>query len=158
MYQKIAAAAGTAVAVVGVGTAALATSGPDPTTSGSGQQQSQGTHHGKHHLKALLRRTLHGQVTTKNKDGYVTHSAVRGAVMALSPTSITVKAVDGFSETFTLTKDTRVRQRTPGQHGAKPGTVSDVKSGDQVVVIGKAPEHATAAPTARVVIDGLRKK
>jgi hypothetical protein len=158
MYQKIAAAAGTAVAIVGVGTAALATSGSAPTTSGSSQHQSQGKHDGKHHLKALLRRTLHGEVTTKGADGYVTHSAVRGAVTAISSLSITVKAVDGFTETFTLTKDTRIRERTPGQRGAKPATVSNVKSGDRVVVVGKAPEHATAAPEARVVIDGLPKR
>jgi hypothetical protein len=157
MYKKIAAVAGTAAAIVGVGTAALATSGSDPTTSGSGRagHHSQGAH--RRHLKAFLRHTVHGEVTTKNKDGYITHSAVRGTVTALSPSSITVKALDGFSETFTLTKDTKVRERTPGQHGATTGVVSDVKSGDRVAVVGKAPEHATAAPTAQVVIDGLRK-
>ena len=161
MYRKIFATAGTAVAIVGVATAALATSGSDPsTTSGTGHASGQsGSHHNRRHeLHAILRHVLHGEVTTKGRDGYVTHSGVRGAVTAVSPTSITVKAVDGYTETFTLSADTKVRERTPGRRGATSGTVSDVKQGDQVAVLGKAPEHSSAPPVARVVIDGLRAK
>jgi hypothetical protein len=153
MYRKIFATAGTAVAIVGVATAALATSGSDPSnTSGTGRAS------GQSELHAILRHALHGQVTTGSQDGYVTHSGVRGMVTAVSPTSITVKAVDGYTETFTLGPDTKARERTPGQRGATSGSVSDVKRGDQVAVLGKAPEHSSAAPIARVVIDGLRKK
>ncbi len=161
MYRKILATAGTAVAIVGVASAALATSGSGTsTTSGTAQagSRSGAQHHRRHELHAILRHVLHGEVTTKGADGYVTHSGVRGAVTAVSPTSITVKSVDGFTETFTLNADTKVRERTPGQHGATSGSVSDVKQGDQVAVLGKAPEHSTAAPVARVVIDGLRAK
>ncbi len=161
MYRKIFAVAGTAVAIVGVATAALATSGSDPSsTSGTGHASGHsGSHHNRRHeLHAILRHVLHGEVTTKGPDGYITHSGVRGAVTAISATSITVKAVDGYTETFTLGPTTKVRERTPGQHGATSGSVSDVKQGDQVAVLGKGPEHSSAPPVARVVIDGLRKK
>lgn len=160
MFGKIFATAGTAVAIVGVGTAALATSGSDPsTTAGTGHANGRSdAHHHRHELHAILRHVLHGEVTTKGQDGFVTHSGVRGAVTAISPTSISVRSTDGFAETFTLTHDTKVRERTPGQHGATTGALSDVKQGDQVAVLGKAPEHSSAAPVARVVIDGLRVK
>ncbi|MGH8860842.1 MAG: hypothetical protein ACRDVG_06340 [Jatrophihabitantaceae bacterium] len=159
---KIAVAGATAAAIVGVGTVALATSGPDPTAgAGSSTSQHGGKHHGEHALRRALRHALHGSVTTKGKDGYVTHSAVRGTVSALSATSITVKATDGFTESFTLTKDTKVRERVPNApRGSRtsPGTMSQVKSGDQVAVLGKAPEKSTTAPTATVILDGLRTK
>jgi hypothetical protein len=161
MYHKILATAGTAVAIVGVASAALATSGSDPsTTSGTGRtgSQSGAEHHRHHELHAILRHVMHGEVTTKGPGGYVTHSGVRGAVTAVSSTSITVKSVDGYTATFTLNPDTKVRERTAGRHGATSGSVSAVKPGDQVAVLGKAPEHSSAPPVARVVIDGLRAK
>lgn len=161
MYPKILAAAGTAAAVLGIGTAALAGTSGNPTPPGSGSASGRAAQHAhqghRHQLHRLLRHVLHGAVTTKGADGYVTHSAVRGSVTAVSPTSITVKAADGFTETFALGADTRVRERTAGTSGAKSGTVSDVKSGDAVAVIGKAPEHSSADPLARVIVDGLRR-
>jgi hypothetical protein len=154
MYRKIALAGATAAAIIGVGATALAASG---TTSGAGTGSSP-THHGhRHALRALLRHVQHAEVTTKGKDGFVTHSAVRGAVSSVSPTSITVKAADGYMKTFTINGTTKVRERTAGQRGGTAGKIADVKSGDEVAVMGKAPEGSTAAPVARVVIDGVPK-
>jgi hypothetical protein len=155
-YRTIAVAAGTAVAVVGIGTAALATSGT-ATTSGSGHPAANAAHRHRHALRGMLEHVLHAQVTTRGKSGYVTHSAVRGAVTKISPTAVTVRSADGFTETFTVTSATRVREHVAGQHHASKGALSDVKSGDQVAVLGKAAEGSSGDPDATVIVDGLRK-
>jgi preprotein translocase subunit YajC len=155
---KFAAAGAAAAIVIGAGTAAFAVSGSD-TTSGSGSSAST-SHNAMKALrhKRLLLHMVHGQIVTHGADGYVTHSGIRGTATAVSPTSITVKAADGFTQTFTLTKDTKVRERpASGKGKGTAGTVSDLKSGDQVAVLGKAPEKSTAKPTATVVIDGIKK-
>jgi hypothetical protein len=154
MYRKIAVAGATAAAIVGVGTAAMATSGSDSTV-GSGSQQ--GSHQKQHARAALMRHLVHGQIVTHGKDGYVVHSGIRGTVGSVSATSITVKAADGFSQTFTLTKDTKVRERTAGQRKGSPGKIADLKSGDKVAVLGKAPEKSSANPSATIVVDGRQK-
>lgn len=154
MYRKILIVGATAAAIVGVASAALAASGSDTTT---GTASASSTSAKQHPKGAALRHALHGAITTKGKDGYVTHTGIRGAVTSVSPTSITVKAADGFSQTFTINKTTKVRERTAGQAKGTPATISDVKSGDQVGVLGKGADSASATPTATVVIDGLKK-
>jgi hypothetical protein len=158
MYRKIAAAGATAVAIVGVGATALATSGTS-ATSGAGSQAA--AHPAaaaawRHHHR-LLRHLVHGSVVTHGKHGYVAHSAVRGTAEAVSPTSITVKAADGYSATYTITKHTKVRERSAGKVRGKPGSMADVQTGDRVAVLGREPEKSTNDPTATVIVDGVRK-
>ena len=157
MYRKIAVAGVTAAAIVGVGTAAMAASGSSGT-SGSGT--SAGSHQKRHHQRPakVLRRGVHGELVTNSKAGYVVHSGIRGTVSSVSATAITVKAADGYSQTLTLTKQTRVRERpASGKGRGTKGTVADVKSGDKVAVVGKKLEKASGNATAMVVVDGLRK-
>jgi hypothetical protein len=165
MYRKIAVAGATAAAIVGVGTAALATSGSS-STAGSGSQQGshqkakQNSKQNKHNQRpaAALRRGIHGQLVTKGKDGFVVHSGIRGTVTSVTATSITVKAADGYSQTFTMTKDTKVRERPASGNGkGTAGKAADLKSSDKVAVIGKKAEKSSARPSATVVIDGLKK-
>ena len=171
MFRTIALAGATAAAIVGVGTAAIAASGPSATPGAgsaakTGQTQQQGKHaNGKHagkhngqKLRAALRHSVHGSVVTKNKDGYVVHTSVRGTVTAVSATSVTVKAADGYTKTFVIDKTTKIREKATAK-GKKPtaGTVSDLKTGDQVGVLGKGADKAGAASTAMTVLDGLKK-
>ena len=51
-----------------------------------------------------------------------------------------------------------MRERTAGKARATAGTLSEVKDGDTVAVLGKAPATSTVNPTATVVVDGLKKK
>lgn len=166
MFAKIALAGATAAAIIGVGTAAIATSGPSATagsgTTGSQHAAAKGgakgkAQQGKHPLRRALRHAVHGSVVTKGKDGYVTHTAVRGTVTSVSSTALTVKAADGFSQTYTLTKTTRVRERAADGKKATKGALSDLKTGDKVGVVGTAPDKAGARPTAQFVLDGLTK-
>lgn len=164
MYRSIAAAGATAAAVLGAGAAALATSGP-ATTDGTASAStpvstaaaSQPAARHRQLRRAALRHAVHGELVTHGKHGFVTHSAIRGTVTNASPTALTVKAADGFTQTFTLTTHTRIREHSPGKRGATNATASVLHDGDQVAAFGKAPEKSGAHPTASVVIDGVRK-
>lgn len=97
-------------------------------------------------LRAQLLRALHASWVTDGASGPVTHQAVRGEVTAVSPTSITVKAKDGFSLTYSVTKDTVVRERAKG-HGSA-SSIGGVKVGAKALVAGVGATN----PAARVVV------
>ncbi|HEX8081308.1 MAG TPA: hypothetical protein VF557_13950 [Jatrophihabitans sp.] len=118
-------------------------------------------------LKALGR-ALHAQWVTPDGDSentFVTHNAIRGEVTAVSATSITVKALDGVTQTYAITGDTKVHLRKglpslgkgkSGERGNRgglgngpAGTISDVRTGDQVAVTG----IGTTSLTAQHVVD-----
>lgn len=144
MWKKIAIGGAVAAATLGIGTAALATSGT--TTSGSPSPSSTSAPAGGKHAagRALARRALHGQWVTGKAGSttYTTHDEIRGVVTAVTPTSITVKAMDNVSQTYAVNSDTKVRLRTAGK-GA-PSTFSQVKTGDHVFVIGTGTSTLTA--------------
>jgi hypothetical protein len=152
MMKKIVLAASAAVAVLGAGTAALAASGSSSASPAASSSASSGSHSassshagergaGNGHRPKLraLGRALHAQWVTRDHDNanaFVTHDAIRGAVTAVSASSITVKAGDGVSQTYAVTSTTKVRlHKVPGKGGAA-GTISDVHTGDKVAVIG----------------------
>lgn len=97
-------------------------------------------------LRARLLRALHASWVTDGASGPVTHQAVRGEVTAVSPTSITVTAKDGFSLTYSVTKDTVVRERAKG-HGSA-SSIGEVKVGARALVAGVGATN----PAARVVV------
>ena len=101
---------------------------------------------GRKGLRAKLLRALHASWVTDGASGPVTHQAVRGEVTAVSPTSITVKAKDGFSLTYSVTKDTVVRERAKG-HGSA-SSIGGVKVGAKALVAGVGATN----PAARVVV------
>ncbi len=192
MLKKVVVTAALGAAIVGGGTAALASSGSHdvaapstaatptaatPTVSSSGHPNAaKNKRAGKHRQNVRLGRALHGTWVTKDaKTGaVVTHDAIRGVVSSVSPTSITVKAADGVSETYQVTSTTKVRKRaasttsqptpsqTPGQKTrakqakrAKVGvsSIGAIKVGDQAVVVGTG----TTTLTATHIVDGLQK-
>jgi hypothetical protein len=98
----------------------------------------------KHRARAAITRGLHGQWVVKGKDGkYVTLVSVRGQVTAVGPASVTVKAEDGFTATFTTNADTKVR-------GAEAKTLADVKVGATGVVVGVKSGNTSTARTVLV--------
>ncbi len=97
-------------------------------------------------LRARMLRALHGTWVTEGTSGPVTHQAIRGDVTAVSATSVTVKAKDGFSQTFTVSGDTKVRVRSNGK-GAD-STIGAVRVGSTALVTGVGATN----PTARVVV------
>jgi lipoprotein-anchoring transpeptidase ErfK/SrfK len=135
-----------AAAAVGVGSVSAATASSPTPGSGSLAAHAKGKHA---MLRQLARHAAHGQIVLqKKKDGsFVTVDVVHGTVSAVSSKSITVRAADKKSETFTITPDTRVRSRVD-KKGSK-STISAVKTGDQVFVVGTG----ASSYTARIVVD-----
>jgi hypothetical protein len=79
---------------------------------------------------------MHGEWVVKGKDGKpVTLETIRGTVTAVGSSRLTVKAEDGFTETFATNSDTKVRGGADSLGevtvGAK-GAVVGVKSGTTV--------------------------
>jgi len=97
-------------------------------------------------LRGRMLRALHGTWVTQGSSGPVTHQAIRGDVTAVSKGSITVKAKDGFSQTFAIATDTKVRVRSNGK-GAD-STVGAVTVGAKALVAGVGATN----PTARLVV------
>lgn len=169
MYRKILVGGVTAAAILGAGGAALAAGGSPGSTAGApaasatsaaststAAQRQQRTHHQQREhrqrmgRRRLLRHLAHGQIVTRNRKGFVTHDLIRGTVTSVSATSVTVRAADSTSETFAITKDTKVRVR---QHGTRSdSSIEKVAKGDKVAVAGTG---ATTL-TARRLID-IRK-
>lgn len=152
MWKKLAVGGGVVAAIVGIGTAAVATSGT--LTSGAPVSASSAAPNGTHPGKAFERglgRALHGTWVTRDKagTGFVTHSAIRGSVTAVSSTSITVKAADNATETFTITKDTKVRERTAARGKGSAIDISKIATGDSVAVEGTG---TTPNATAKAVV------
>ena len=73
---------------------------------------------------------MHGEWVVKGKDGKpTTLETIRGQVTAVGPTSVTVKAEDGFTETFVVNSDTKVK-------GADVSSISAVKVGAKGAAVG----------------------
>jgi hypothetical protein len=93
-------------------------------------------------LRIRLRRALHATWVTQGPNGTVTHQAIRGEVTAVSSSSITVRARDGFSLTYAVTADTRVRARAAGR--GTDSSIGAVKVGARALVMGTGPTNPTA--------------
>ncbi|MBV9831360.1 MAG: hypothetical protein JOZ82_07165 [Marmoricola sp.] len=121
-------AATVAGAAVGAGTFALAPSEAATHTPTA--------HRAAAAQPALARNVIHGSWVTRNR---VHHEAIRGAVKSVDAKFITVRAVDGFTQTYRVTKATKVHVAGhPGMH-----KITDVKVGDRALVLGVGNEQAT---------------
>lgn len=152
MYQKIAVAGVTAAVIIGAGTAALATTATtsgSPAAAGASVASTSPKTAAKHpNLARLGRREVRAQIVTRAKDGtFVTHDVISGQVIAVSATSLGVRAADGTVETFVVNSATKVRLRTAGKGAAS--SISQVRTGDQVLVLGTG----TSTVTAKHVLD-----
>ena len=133
-----------AAGVLGTAGVAAATSNDStPAPSASAAPSSPATpgdkaHHrkGKRAERALIGRGMHGEWVVKGKDGKpVTLETIRGTVTAVGSSKLTVKAEDGFTETFVTNSDTKVRGGADSlgavKVGAK-GAILGVKSGSTI--------------------------
>ena len=132
---------------------------PSKKAENGKRQEGKRDHRGRHgKLAHRLGNVAHAQWVSKDASGqFVTHSAIHGSVTAISPTSITVKAPDGFSQTFKVSTDTKVHLRgdRAGKAAATPGTtpapkpptastIGAVKVGAEVKVLGTGTGTVTA--------------
>jgi hypothetical protein len=137
--------------VLGAGTAAgfgIASAVSDPSRSPSATSGPNGADHpqlGRHAGRRFLgNRVEHGELTIKGRDGKpVVVDVQRGQVTAVSATSITLKSEDGFTASYTVGPDTRVRV------GGARKAIGDVKVGANAGLTAKK-EGGTA--TAYLVV------
>jgi hypothetical protein len=117
---------------IGVGIAAADTPSPSPTPTASPTTTSDPTPgadrtaNKKH--RTLRQRAIHGEFTM----GGPQHRVVdfqRGVVEKVSATSITVKSTDGFTATYVVSADTRVRK------DQEKATIAAVEVADKVGVV-----------------------
>src|ERR687897_225366 len=141
--QIIAAGIGTVALAGGIG-AGLAYADPDPTPTVNPSATPSASPTDKPDRKdkadrkdmedkarrhpGLLRRALHGEVTLRGEK----HRVVvfpRGVVETVSASAVTVKSEDGFTGSYVLNAETRVRKEK------QEATLSDIKPKDKVRVL-----------------------
>ena len=148
MLKQIMIAGSAAAVVLGAGTAALAASGSSSSSSPAPSASAAATPAKAHKAKNELRRSLHATWVTRGKGGFVTHQAIRGSVTAVSASSITVRATDKVSQTYVIGSATKVHSRAAGKGATAP--ISDVHTGDKVLVVGTGTTSRTATQIADV--------
>ena len=96
---------------------------------------------------------LHGDLVVKNKDGKVVTIRVQsGKVTAAGSGSITVASSDGYTSTWILNADTRIRR------DMQDATAANLVVGDTVAVRGEVVSgNATAKVVRAFTPDGLAK-
>ena len=146
-------AAWSTVAVIGIGSVGVAmaadngSASPSTSASASASANPGGATGGPaaKKLHGLRSRALHGEFVAQTKDGLKTVVLQKGSVTALSATSVTVKSTDGYTVTWTINDQTRVRKDKAA------AAATDLKSGLVVRVVGPKDGSAT---TARVIVIG----
>jgi hypothetical protein len=136
----VAATAAVAGAAV-VGLAWSASAADSATGGGSGAAATPAA--GAHPRAGLLRRLEHGQLTVRRGQRDVVLDVQRGTVTAVTPTSISVRSLDGVTATVAVDGSTKVRK------DGKQAAIGDVHTGDRAQVVstqGKALRVADRVP------------
>lgn len=115
----------------------------EPAGAGESAAPKQKGHRHPRLRRYVMRHTLHGDVTVKTKNGTATVAVQRGTVQSVTATSVTVKSSDGFTETWTLTGDTKVRA------DKKAADRSAVTKGEEIGIAGR---QQGKTDTARLVV------
>ncbi|HEX4700993.1 MAG TPA: hypothetical protein VH352_02590 [Pseudonocardiaceae bacterium] len=113
----------------GSGGSAMPTTTPTATGPAAGAPAA-GTPaaHGKHKARGLVGRVEHGEFTVHTKTGDQVVDVQRGQVTAVSATSVTVKSQDGFTATYAVGGDSKIRVKK------QTAAISGVHTGDRVFV------------------------
>lgn len=116
--------AGTSTSPIPTGATVQAHDGRGPGGDGGPGGRGHGPGDGR-----FMGRVMHGEVVVENKDGdAVTVAIQNGEVTAVDSDSVTVKSSDGFTKTWKLTSDTKVRE------GRDEAAIADIAVGDTVHV------------------------
>lgn len=95
-------------------------------------------------LRVLGQRVLHGEFTVQTKNGVKLVDTEIGVITAVTPTSVAVRASDGYTQTWALDASTHVRANR------QKGTLADLKVGETVRLLGPASGGSATAQLALV--------
>lgn len=126
-------------------------SGTPSTQSGPKQQagnKQAGNKQGEHAKRSLLKRALHGEVTVGGKKQTRVLAFQRGSVEKVTPAAITVKSTDGFTATYVVNADTKVRK------DGEAAKTSDIGVGHKVRVVARKDGQTS---TARVIAEPKKR-
>jgi hypothetical protein len=110
-------------------------SGGDEAGGAQDERQGRLGRHGNKLRRMARFGGLHGETTVRRKDGFVRVAFQRGLVTEASAGAVTIRSLDGTTQRWTTTGDTRVRR-----HGEK-SAAGKVAKGDFAFVIGLADGH-----------------
>lgn len=114
-----------AVAGVGIGVAeAATTTSATPTSTKASAAPSTSANSAR---RPLLSRVEHGEVTLNGKQ-HRTVDLQRGTVQAVNATSVTVRSADGFTSSYTINGNTKVRKNK------QPSSIDQLAVNDRVTV------------------------
>lgn len=133
MKRKVTAAVATGASVLilgtGVGVAyASSSTGGSPTPSSSASASASQQVDRQHPRRGVLRRVLHGEVTLAGPRHRVV-DVQRGEVRAVTSTSVTVRSRDGYTHTYTVGPESRIRK------DRQRSSIDQVAKGDRVRVV-----------------------
>jgi hypothetical protein len=148
-------------ALVGAGVTYLATSRAAPATPGAVAAAPHAGGHGKGvkggRAGGQFGDVEHGEFTTASSG---VMAVQRGAITAIDATTLTVRSLDGFTASYTITPATAVTATGKGAKGKKAAqtapparTVAELKIGDPVQVLatrtdgGRTATRITPAPS-----------
>jgi hypothetical protein len=169
--RKTVLAGAVALALTGTGVAiawAADPPSPSPSSSSAPGNSEKGPGHNKP-AKSQRPQHLHGESVVKKADGTLQANLdQRGTVEAVSETSITVKSEDGYSQSYAVNADTKIRKAPAAASDSSPGTddggkrvkpsqgtIADIATGDTVRISGvKNGDQATAERIAEGGGDG----
>lgn len=138
-----------AVAALGSGIAYAQDDGNSPAPPSSGDVgPDRSAAPGKHH-RHFPGRVEHGEFTVRTKNGDQVIDVQRGVVTAVDGQSLTVKSADGFSGTYTVDPQTKVRK------SRKSSTIDQVAINDRVTVF--AQKNGSTAVAKRIGDPGPAK-
>jgi hypothetical protein len=136
-----------AATLTGVAMAADGSSQPAASSSQAAAPAPQVLRLGGGQLRLLRRlgaRVLHGQLTIRTRSGVRSVDTQLGVVRAVTSTSLTVGSADGFSMTWALGPETKVRE------GRVAGSLASLAVGQTVRLLG--PTSAGGADASYVLI------
>lgn len=145
---KILIASAVSVAVVGGVGVTLAYADPSSPSPAPGSSPSASPPENKRvdkgERRGLLRRALHGEVTLAGEKQRVVVFQ-RGQVTQVSATAVAVRSEDGYTATYELTTDLRVRK---DRNDAK---IADVKVGTAIRVLATKEDSTLTARRIRIL-------
>jgi len=128
-------AVGASCAALGAGVSAIASAGAATTTSTA--TTAPAARAGLR--RALLRRTVHGNVLVATKSGFKTVTFDRGVVQSVAGRQLTL--TEGTKRTTTRTVTLTIRANATVRDNGRAAGLSDVTAGQRALVV-QAPNHA----------------
>jgi hypothetical protein len=125
------------------GTVAPGQPGPPPGGPGMGMGRGHGMRGEGGPGLMGMRGAVHGEFTVPDGTGWRTIAMQRGAVTAVSSTSLSVKSKDGYTRTYVITATTLVNAARDG--------IGSIKTGDEVGVMATVKSGTATAVDVRDV-------